>query len=178
MGLSAWGDLRVEAAAPSLLDVGRCTWVCQSSDPHCDPTGMEHADSGNCGQDATAFAIPVRFSVHAVQRYRERVKPTLTRHQAEQDLIRVAAFGRLLDRPPAWMQSPWHAGAPLYLEIADIVLTLRTRSPAIELVATTCMTKRSYRRRSRQGRLKRQNRRSKRRSRPMRRARQERGLAA
>lgn len=140
---------------------------------------MDGADSSHDGlPQALGVAVPVRFSAHAVQRYRERVKPTLTMRQAEQDLIRVASFGRLLEKPPAWLLSPWHAGAPLYLELADIVLTLRTRPPAFELIATTCMTRRSEGRRPRQGRpSKRKGHRSARRSRPRRRARQERGIS-
>ena len=100
----------------------------------------------------------VRFSGHAVERFRERVRPGLTLEAARADLIRVVESGRLVSQPPRWIQ--WDERSPLFLELGDVVFPLRTASGEADWEAATCLVRGSLslearRRRSRARRQRR-----------------------
>lgn len=84
----------------------------------------------------------IQLSEHAIQRFRERVRPALGVAEAEGELARLAPVGDLLSEAPAWHAVSTAALAPWYLVIADCVLPLRPhwRDPDV-LIATTCLAR-------------------------------------
>ena len=83
----------------------------------------------------------VRFSHHAVERYRERVRPALDVDGAFRELLSlVSAAAEVVSEPPQWC--PWGSAACGYLVIGDVVFPLIAR-PGVH-VATTCLTKGAY----------------------------------
>lgn len=62
--------------------------------------------------------------------------------------------GLLCARAPEWLSRRGHQPAPLYVILADVVLTLRAHPESFELVATTCLIRRVREDPSRQGRRK------------------------
>lgn len=86
----------------------------------------------------------IHLTTHAVERYRDRVRPGLSFEAAELELGRVAALGEVTTEAPAWHLRSCAQEAPFYLMIADILLPLRPHhsEPGV-LVATTCLPARS-----------------------------------
>src|SRR4051794_29245874 len=84
----------------------------------------------------------IHLSEHAVERFRQRVRPALDRNRAEDELARLALFGDVVAQPPAWHAAATADIAPWYLVIADCLLPLRphVRDPDV-LVATTCLAR-------------------------------------
>jgi hypothetical protein len=85
-------------------------------------------------------AIPrldeIDVSEHAVEQYKERVKPALDSTAARSELGRLVFSGEILVEPPEWTRS---AGTkPYYLVIAD-VLVLPLAPQSGRWVTTTCL---------------------------------------
>jgi hypothetical protein len=109
----------------------------------------------------TATAETVVLTKHAVERYRDRVRPGLGLGAAEMELGRLALFGEIVAEPPAWFARGAAQRAPSYLLIADLVLPLQPASEPGYVVATTCLAKGSISAASRERRtLRRMQRRS------------------
>lgn len=77
---------------------------------------------------------------HAVERYQERVKPTLTRTQANVELrALVEAAGEPTAQAPDWVHRPRRADA--YLEVAPgVALTVQATSSGRQMIVT-CLTR-------------------------------------
>jgi hypothetical protein len=91
------------------------------------------------GALADGQPVAVRLSAHAVQRYCERVKPHLTRGEAERELVRLVALCRVREGVPRWLtgrqQSMFH------LDLGSIMLAIDPdpRDPS-RLMARTVLT--------------------------------------
>ena len=84
----------------------------------------------------------IQLSEHAIQRFRQRVRPAIGVAEAEGELARLALFGDLVPEAPAWHAVATADTAPWYLVIADCVLPLRPHWREAEvLVATTCLAR-------------------------------------
>jgi hypothetical protein len=82
----------------------------------------------------------IHLTSHAIERYRDRVRPGLSFEAAELELARVAASGEITTHAPAWHLRTCAQEAPYYLVIADVLLPLRPHHSEIDvLVATTCL---------------------------------------
>jgi hypothetical protein len=81
----------------------------------------------------------VRISQHAVQRYRERIKPGLDEAGARVELERLRAVGTVVREPPRWL----HAAdrAPCYLLLGDDVALPLLRVADGGWIASTCVPK-------------------------------------
>jgi hypothetical protein len=79
---------------------------------------------------------------HAIARYRERVRPELTRSRARDEMIRLMVDATLVSEPPAWIQEPRRKRvAAGYLVVRhDLVFCLRYyptgRGPVYTKVST------------------------------------------
>ena len=84
----------------------------------------------------------IHLTNHAIDRYRERVRPGLSFKAAELELALVAASGEITTQAPAWHLRNCAQEAPYYLVIADVLLPLRPHYSEIDvLVATTCLAR-------------------------------------
>ena len=82
----------------------------------------------------------IQISAHAVERFRERVRPGLSFEAAENELARIASVGEITEQAPAWHLRSCAQVAPLYLVVADVLMPLHLhRSEPDVLVATTCL---------------------------------------
>jgi hypothetical protein len=82
--------------------------------------------------------MPIRFSSHAVDRFQERVRPTLDEVSALRELRRLVHHGTIATEPPGWLQATARQRAPLYLVIGDLVLPLDiSRRSNDQLIALT-----------------------------------------
>jgi hypothetical protein len=82
-------------------------------------------------------ALVVELSVHAIQRYRERVRPALGEPQLEAELICVLLHGEISTTPPPWL-SQGAQRCDAYLGLGDIVFPLMHAHPDL-MVAVTCL---------------------------------------
>ncbi len=90
-----------------------------------------------CAMTNTA-SESVRISAHAVDRYRERIKPGLDEAAARIELERLRAVGTVVREPPTWLHAADHA--PCYLLFGDdIVLPLLHADGG--WIASTCVPK-------------------------------------
>lgn len=81
--------------------------------------------------------LVVELSVHAIQRYRERVRPALGEPQLEAELVCVLLHGEISTTPPSWLSGgAKRSGA--YLGLGDIVFPLVHAGPDL-MVAVTCL---------------------------------------
>lgn len=78
------------------------------------------------------------FSDHAVARYCERVRPSLDKARALEELLRVTRHANTSLEPPAWV-SPTDP-ADVWLILGDVCFPLR-RVTATTEVATTCLAR-------------------------------------
>lgn len=86
---------------------------------------------------ADGRALVVELSVHAIQRYRERVRPALGEPQLEAELICVLLHGEISTTPPPWLfEGAQRCDA--YLGLGDIVFPLMHAGPDL-MVAVTCL---------------------------------------
>jgi len=82
----------------------------------------------------------VTVSVHAVEQYRERVKPGLDPDGARAELEQLCTLGRIETDAPGWVNAA--RPAAYYLLLGDqIVLPLAPQADT--WVATTCVTQRT-----------------------------------
>lgn len=81
--------------------------------------------------------VGVRFSAHAVARYVERVRPTLTTEAAEAEILRVGRCGVVDLGAPRWLG---RSRAFLYLTVGDVTFPLDADDDG-QLVACTCLSR-------------------------------------
>ena len=82
----------------------------------------------------------VTVSAHAVEQYRDRVKPGLEPDAARAELEQLCTLGRIQTEAPGWVNPA--RPAAYYLLLGDhIVLPLAPQADA--WVATTCVTQRT-----------------------------------
>lgn len=80
----------------------------------------------------------IRLTDHAVERYQLRVRPALTIAQVREDLERLMAFGKFVEKPPAWVV-PDDDRADGYLILAPGVCLAVVQERHCR-VAVTCLT--------------------------------------
>ena len=88
----------------------------------------------------------VRFSGHAVERFRERVRPGLTLEAARDDLIRVVESGRLVSQPPRWIQWDERSPSSLSLAMSSSLSGRRAARPTGRLPPVSCVGASAWRR--------------------------------
>ena len=107
---------------------------------------IDHGCGALWGATVSAVSAPspspgqVSVSAHAVEQYRDRVKPGLDPDAARAELEQLRALGRIQTEPPGWVNAA--RPAAYYLLLGDqIVLPLAPQADA--WVATTCVTQRT-----------------------------------
>jgi hypothetical protein len=86
--------------------------------------------------------LDCHLTTHAIDRFRERVRPALAWEQAEHEFRAVLSLAEETPHPPAWLAGRELQRASMYLVLGDLVMPL-TRSaitPGRWLV-TTCLTR-------------------------------------
>jgi hypothetical protein len=87
-------------------------------------------------------SVVVKLTSHAVDRYRERVRPGLDVQHARIDLERLLSLGEITSWAPCWLQPRQHQAAAFYLTVGDISLPLDpNREDRERLVALTCLVR-------------------------------------
>jgi hypothetical protein len=81
-------------------------------------------------------------TTHAVERFRERVRPGLTWDAAERELAQLLRAGEAKPEAPSWLADVQRQRADLYLIVGDIVFPLAASEvrPGRWLV-TTCIAR-------------------------------------
>jgi hypothetical protein len=86
--------------------------------------------------------LEIHLSQHAVERFHERVRPSLGIEAAEDELARLVAMGQVVTQPPPWHAERQRQTAPAYLVICDLVLPLvQMGGDPVVLVAVTCIAR-------------------------------------
>ena len=78
----------------------------------------------------------IDLSEHAVEQYRERIRPGLDHDDARLELARLVPSGEIRDTPPDWAHSA--SAKPYYLVIGD-ALALPLAAQHGRWVTTTCL---------------------------------------
>ena len=78
------------------------------------------------------------FSDHAVQRYRERLRPGLDDAHARDELARLTSVGQVTTNPPGWAQTAH--GGPFLTIGPDVCVPLIRKGPH-RFVAATVLTR-------------------------------------
>lgn len=102
------------------------------------------------------------FTTHAIERFRDRVRPGLSFADAEVELARLAPAGQVVSESPDWHARRAAQRALCYLVIGDLVLPLKAAHQPGRYVATTCIPKGGLSEASRQRRNRHRSRGSKR----------------
>ena len=91
------------------------------------------------------LAFSINFVPHAVERYRDRLKPGLTVEEAGMDLERIATHAHLAWNPPGWFGGSSRNDVTMFLLIGDdAVFPLTPSSDGKSLVALTCRVRGSF----------------------------------
>lgn len=111
---------------------------------------------------AGAGGVVVRFaaSVHAVERFEQRVRPGLSPEAARRELLRLCGeHGCEVDRP-AWLRGRSSIGADVWIQVADGIVVpchwSHGRLRAITVLTRAGMSPEVRGRRNRQGKARRQ----------------------
>lgn len=84
----------------------------------------------------------IQITEHAVERFRERLRPGLELADAEHDLTQLVLSAELTTTPPAWHLRSCAQIAPCYLVAGDVLLPLKPHwTDEDVLVATTCLVR-------------------------------------
>ena len=86
-------------------------------------------------------SLPVTFSAHAVERYRDRLRPALPIDQAKLELERISAHSVIDPDGPDWMSEERKSRNDSFLEIGDAAFPLETSWDGSSLVAKTCLVR-------------------------------------
>jgi hypothetical protein len=93
-----------------------------------------------------AAPLTIDLTAHAIQRFRDRVRPALDLDGAADELANLICQAEVTPQRPQWL----HGFALLYLVVGDVALPLE---PALNdperLVATTCLVRNGHPRRRR-----------------------------
>ena len=106
--------------------------------------GFEPADVGGSVSSMASASLPaaaaVRISDHAVEQYRQRIKPGFDLDAAQAELEQLRAVAQIAASAPEWVNAVRQA--PCYLLIGDAIVlpVLRDRNG---WVATTCLIDRT-----------------------------------
>lgn len=104
----------------------------------------------------TADRQTVKFSRHAIERYRERVHPDRSQEEAAEHLERLLPFGDVGAHPPDWLRGKTRRDAAQYLTVADIAFPLLPDEAggwtAVSCLARGCPSEATRARRTRQRR--------------------------
>jgi hypothetical protein len=86
--------------------------------------------------------LSIVLSAHAIERYRERVRPGLELHAAAIALERLVAYGAVRNRAPDWVADRQRQRAAFYLIVGDLVFPMDPshRDPA-SLRVLTCLAR-------------------------------------
>lgn len=108
--------------------------------------------------------LRVRFANHAIERYRDRLRPALSIETAKAELEKLSVHSVLCPEGPDWMNEERRDANDLFLEIGDAAFPLVTSDDGESLVAKTCLVRGSLSpqardRRNRANRARRRNRR-------------------
>lgn len=108
--------------------------------------------------------LPVRFAAHAIERYRDRLRPALSIEMATAELEQLSVHSVLCPEGPDWMNEERKDADALFLEIGDAAFPLVASDDGESLVAKTCLVRGSMSpqardRRNRANRVRRRNRR-------------------
>lgn len=94
--------------------------------------------------------LTIELTVHAVERFHERVRPGLSRAAAEEELAFLLALATVTCEPPAWVRERAVRRADCHAVMGDVVLPLYACGGV--LVATTCIARGGLSARARQRR--------------------------
>jgi hypothetical protein len=84
----------------------------------------------------------VAVTDHAIERYRERVRPGFGFVEAEADLLRVLGLGVWSEEPPGWaFYVPEHADNAGFVLLGDDVVFPVSRQDSGGLAVTTCLVR-------------------------------------
>lgn len=81
----------------------------------------------NIEPDICEFApgkLVIVLSAHAVERFRDRVRPALALDQAAAELERLIDDGRVRNYAPRWVADRQHQRAAFYLVVGDLVFPM------------------------------------------------------
>lgn len=85
--------------------------------------------------------VAVRFTSHARERFRDRVRPGIDERRATLELQGLSAAGTLQREPPTWLDATQQAPA-MYLVAGDIAFPVDpSRGDQQRLTAITCLTR-------------------------------------
>ncbi|MCB0829401.1 MAG: hypothetical protein KDB54_00260 [Solirubrobacterales bacterium] len=104
---------------------------------------------------------PVTFANHAIERYRERLRPALSIEGAALELKRLSAHSTIDPDGPSWMSPERKDDRTSFLEIGDAAFPLEPSDDGETLVAKTCLVRGSLspQARDRRNRMRRSRRR-------------------
>jgi hypothetical protein len=85
-------------------------------------------------------ALSIHFSDHALTRFGERVRSSLSYEQIGAELERILAHARVRVTPPPWMAGSTSHVPPLYLEIGDDIL-FPLYDAGDRFIAVTCLVR-------------------------------------
>lgn len=85
--------------------------------------------------------LPVTFSNHAIERYRDRLRPALSIDQAKLELERISAHSVFDTDGPSWMTVERKERNNSFLEIGDAAFPLEPSDDGETLVAKTCLVR-------------------------------------
>jgi len=86
--------------------------------------------------------VEINLTCHAIARFHERVRPTLDRRAAEDELARLVAIGLITSEAPFWHATRQRQRAHAYLVVGDLVLPLKPqRGDQSVLIAVTCIAR-------------------------------------
>jgi hypothetical protein len=81
------------------------------------------------------------LSKHAVIRYRERVRPSITLAQAREDLDRLKAMGAVTSERPDWLRNTEQDGHAGYLLLGEDLVLILASDGGPDLTAVTCLVR-------------------------------------
>ena len=142
-GCSAWTTSILQAVrSVRRSGAGRRAGVWRTEIPSAASTN--HGCRASCRATVSAVSPPspkqVAVSAHAVEQYRDRVKPGLDSDGARAELKQLCALGLIQTEAPGWVNPARPAAC--YLLLGDeIVLPLAPQAEA--WVATTCVAQRT-----------------------------------
>lgn len=84
--------------------------------------------------------LTLELSVHAIERYRQRVRPSLWGPHLTTELTRVLHYGEVSTAPPPWLAQGTTRQGP-YLTLGDIVFPLAIQQRPGHALAVTCLTR-------------------------------------
>lgn len=101
------------------------------------PTNALTPDPWSCAADQ----VEVLITPHAVQRFHERVRPSLPADRAADEIRRLIDLAVVANHEPEWLRGRARQRAPFYLSIGDVTMPLHVSSDQTGLVAVTTLAR-------------------------------------